>query len=379
MKHSLRKILSLCLILTLAASLFTGCAGGGNSKKEKRELSVFNWGDYLDMSVLDQFEKETGIHIVYSVYETNEEMYLKLSSGGSNYDVLFPSEYMIERLIKENRLAKLDFSRIPNYGLLSDVFKGMAYDPNNEYAVPYTWGTLGILYNDQMVDEVPTWETLWNEKYKGEIIMSDSVRDAFTPALKMLGYSCNEKDPAHLNEAKELLLQQAPLVYGYYVDEARDQMAMENAALAVVFSGDALEAAGLNEHMAYVVPEYSNLWVDSMVVPASAEHKDEAMEFINFMCRTDIVLKNMLELGYSTPSQDALKYLDPEQTDAAALSKLLDCTEEYAQEVLDEELLTNEILFPDESVYANCEIYLDLGEANAIYDALWTEIKASIR
>ena len=199
------------------------------------------------------------------------------------------------------------------------------------------------------------------------------------PALKMLGYSCNEKDPAHLNEAKELLLQQAPLVYGYYVDEARDQMAMENAALAVVFSGDALEAAGLNEHMAYVVPEYSNLWVDSMVVPASAEHKDEAMEFINFMCRTDIVLKNMLELGYSTPSQDALKYLDPEQTDAAALSKLLDCTEEYAQEVLDEELLTNEILFPDESVYANCEIYLDLGEANAIYDALWTEIKASIR
>ena len=178
MKHSLRKILSLCLVLALAASLFTGCAGGGNSKREKRELSVFNWGDYLDMSVLDQFEKETGIHIVYSVYETNEEMYLKLSSGGSNYDVLFPSEYMIERLIKENRLAKLDFSRIPNYGLLSDVFKGMAYDPNNEYAVPYTWGTLGILYNDQMVDEVPTWETLWNEKYKGEIIMSDSVRDA---------------------------------------------------------------------------------------------------------------------------------------------------------------------------------------------------------
>lgn len=369
------KKISILLILFLLPCLVSGC---GSESSSKRILSVFNWGEYIDMDVLTQFEEETGIHVVYSLFETNEEMYLKLTSGGSNYDLLFPSDYMIERLIKENRLAKIHFENIPNYALISDYYKNQAFDPNNEYSVPYMWGTLGILYNTTMVNEVPDWDTLWDSRYSNDIIMSDSVRDSFTPALKRLGYSCNETDSGHLREAMQSLLAQSSLVYGYYVDQTKDQMASENAALGLVYSGDALTAISLNENLAYTVPSNSNLWFDSMVIPANAQHKEEAEEFINFLCRSDIAIKNMWEIGYSTPSEDALRYLDPERTDATELAELLGWSEEEAQEILDECLLENEIMFPDESVYANCEVFLDLGDANAVYDALWTELKASI-
>ncbi|MBQ7916029.1 MAG: ABC transporter substrate-binding protein [Firmicutes bacterium] len=373
----MKKFFVLLLASLLLCCSLSGCSEGG-SVSEKRTLSVFNWGEYIDMSVIEQFEEETGIDVVYSLYETNEEMYLKLSSGGSNYDVLFPSDYMIERLINEDRLAKINFDNVPNYELIGDQFKNLAYDPNNEYSVPYMWGTLGILYNTTMVDEEPDWDTLWDPQYAGNIIMSDSVRDTFTPALKRLGYSCNETDEAHLREALTSLIDQADLVYGYYVDQSKDQMATENAALALIYAGDAQTAIELNENLAFTIPTYSNLFFDAMVIPANAQNKDEAEEFINFMCRTDIAIKNLWEIWYSTPHEALTPYLDPEQTDAATLAEFLGWDEEEAQELLDCELLENEIMFPDPSAYEHCEVFLDLGEANALYDALWTEMKASI-
>lgn len=363
----------------LALLLFCLSLGGCSETASKRQVSVFNWGEYIDPAVLTQFEEETGIHVVYSLFETNEEMYLKLTSGGNNYDVLFPSDYMIERLIREDRLAKLNYENIPNYALISEHYKNLAFDPNNEYSVPYMWGTLGIIYNTELVEGVPDWDTLWDPQYAGEIIMSDSVRDSFTPALRRLGFSCNETREEPLRQAMESLLAQSPLVYGYYVDQTKDQMAAENAKLALAYSGDALTAISMNEKLDYTVPENSNLWFDSIVVPANAQNKEEAEEFINFLCRSDIAIKNMWEIGYSTPSEDALKYLDPEQTDAASLAEFLGWDADEAQEILDEGLLENPIMFPEESVYHNCEVFLDLGSANALYDMLWTELKASIR
>ncbi len=369
----IRKFCRVLPFFCAALLLLSGCRS-----TEQRTLSVFNWGEYIDMDVIDQFEEETGIKVIYSLFETNEEMYLKLTSGGSNYDLLVPSDYMIERLIKEDRLAKLDFNNIPNYVLISSHYKNLDFDPDNEYSVPYMWGTLGILYNTRTVSEIPTWDSLWDSRYADAIIMSDSVRDSFTPALKRLGYSCNETNAEHLREALASLLAQSPLVYGYYVDQTKDQMAAENADLALVYSGDALTAMSMNEDLAYTVPSNSNLWFDSLVVPANALHKEEAEMFINFLCRSDIAIKNMWEIGYSTPSEDALQYLDPEQTSAEELASLLDWDLEDAQEILDENLLDNEVMFPEESVYGDCEVFLDLGSANALYDALWTELKASI-
>ncbi len=369
----IRKFCRVLPLFCAALLLLSGC-----QSSEQRTLSVFNWGEYIDMDVIDQFEEETGIKVIYSLFETNEEMYLKLTSGGSNYDLLVPSDYMIERLIKEGRLAKLDFNNIPNYALISSHYKNLDFDPDNEYSVPYMWGTLGILYNTRTVSEIPTWDSLWDSRYADAIIMSDSVRDSFTPALKRLGYSCNETDAGHLREALSSLLTQSPLVYGYYVDQTKDQMAAENADLALVYSGDALTAMSMNEDLAYTVPSNSNLWFDSLVIPANALHKEEAEMFINFLCRSDIAIKNMWEIGYSTPSEDALQYLDPEQTSAEELASLLDWELEDAQEILDEALLDNEVMFPEEAVYSDCEVFLDLGNANALYDALWTELKASI-
>ena len=250
-----RKMAAIFLILVMIFSL-AACGGGGGGQKVSTTINVFNWGDYIDESVLTDFEKEYGIKVNYDYFATNEEMYVKLKSGGTDYDVLFPSDYMIARLIKEDMLHKLDFNNIPNIEHIDDRFKNLDYDPNNEYSVPYMWGTVGIAYNTTMVDEpVDSWNILWDPKYEGNILMMDSQRDSIAVALKKLGYSLNSRNEAELEQAKEELIKQKPLVLSYVGDEVKDKMIGGEAALAVVYSGEVIAIRWENPDIAYSIPK----------------------------------------------------------------------------------------------------------------------------
>lgn len=345
----MKKNISLLITLIVAISLFAGC-----KKDDTVTLNVYNWGDYIDESVLKTFTDETGIKINYNYFDSNEGMYAKLKSGATAYDVLFPSDYMIQKLIQEDMLLKIDFDNVPNYKYIDDNFKNLAYDANNEYSIPYMWGTVGILYNEEMVDEtVDSWDILWNEKYKQSIVMQDSVRDAFAVALKKLNYSLNSTNESELEEAKQLLINQKPLVNGYVNDQVKDKMVGNEAALAVIYSGDGIVTNKLNNSLKYVVPkEGSNLWFDAMCIPKTSKHKKEAEMFLNFLCREDIALANVNVIGYSTPHVGAKK-------------------------LLPEELLNNDASYPSDEVLKRCEVFIDLGpEVTKMYNDKWTEVKS---
>lgn len=326
----------------------------GCSNQDQTVLNVYNWGDYIDESVIDEFEKEFNIKINYEDFATNEEMYVKIKSGGTDYDVAFPSDYMIEKMIREDLLLKLDMNNIPNYKHIDERFKNLDFDPNNEYSVPYMWGTVGILYNQKVVNEsVDSWDILWDKKYEGQILMLDSQRDSIAVALKKLGYSMNSRNLGELEEAKAELIKQKPLLLAYVGDEVKDMMIGEEAALAVVWSGDAVYMMEENEDLRYVVPkEGSNYWFDNMVIPATSNNKKEAEMFIDFMTRPEIALKNTEYIGYSTTNTETMKLLDPE-------------------------VVNNEVAYPDDEVLDNCEVFLDPAEFIKEYDRIWTEIKAN--
>jgi len=338
-------ILTLCISLALVAS---SCG-----KSSKTTLYVYNWGDYIGEGIIERFEKEYDIKVVYETFATNEDMYVKLKSGGGNYDVVIPSEYMIDRMIKEDMLHKINFDNIPNYKYIDDKFKNLAYDPNNEYSVPYMWGTLGLMYNKKMVTEpVDSWSILWDEKYKNQILMLDSQRDSIGVALKLLGYSLNSTNPDELEEAKNLLIKQKPLVLSYVGDDVKDKMIAEEAALAVVWSGDAVTMKRENPNLEYVLPkEGGNLWFDAMVIPKTSKNKEAAELFINFMCDPEISLINVDYIGYSTPNAETMK-------------------------MLDEETLNDKTAYPPDEDLANCEVFEDIGENLKLYDRIWTEFKA---
>lgn len=337
------------LVLGISGLIFTGC--GENT--DRITINVYNWGDYIDEDVIRDFEDKYDIRVNYDQFATNEEMYVKIKSGSSKYDVLFPSDYMIERMIEEDLLQRIDMDNIPNYKYIKPQFKDLDFDPNNEYSIPYFWGTMGILYNKTMVDEeVDSWSILWDEKYEDEIFMLDSQRDSIGITLKMLNYSLNTVDEEELEEAKDALIAQRPLVLAYVIDEVTDKMVAGEGALAVVWSGDAVAAMKQNPDLDYVIPkEGSNLWFDSMVIPKNSEHKDEAELFINYMCETDIAYKNTDYVGYSTPHIEARKKLDPHIRDS-------------------------EVAYPDIEALDNCEIFHHLREYLKLYDRIWTDITA---
>lgn len=337
-------IISFIIIMNI---LVTSCRG------EKVTLNIYNWGDYIEPSVIKDFEKEYNVKVNYTTFATNEEMYVKLKSGGTSYDVAFPSDYMTEKMRKEDMLFKIDASQIPNYEYIDEKFKNLDYDPKNEYSVPYMWGTFGIIYNKKMVKEpVDSWDILWKEGYKGQILMLDSQRDSIAVALKKLGYSINSRNKKELEEAKTELLKQKPLVLAYVGDEVKDMMVGEEAALAVVWSGDAVAMMEENENLEYVIPkEGGNLWFDSMIIPKTSKHPKEAQAFINFMCRPDVGLRNTKYIGYSTPNKGAFKKLPGDwQNDRVA--------------------------YPSDKELSNCEIFNDLGSFVIEYDRIWTEIIA---
>lgn len=338
--------------------------GGGfyyakeNDVMNGEKLVVYNWGEYIDPEVLTMFEEETGIDIVYEEFETNEILYPKISSGAIAYDVICPSDYMIQRMIENDLLSEINFDNIPNLKNIGKQYleQSRQFDPENKYSVPYCWGTVGILYNKMMVDEpVDSWSILWDPKYKDNILMQDSVRDAFGVTLKYLGYSLNSTDLDELTEAKNLLIEQKPLVQAYVIDQVRDKMIGNEAALGVIYSGEAIYTQKENPNLEYVIPkEGSNIWIDSWVIPKNAEHKENAEKFINFLCRPDIALMNFEYITYSTPNEAARELIE------------------------DKSIRNSEIAFPDLSKYDNLETFQYLGtEADQVYGDLWNKVKSS--
>ena len=343
----------ICAVFVFGGFYYAQESNMMNSEK----VVVYNWGEYLDPEVLTLFEQETGIDVVYEEFETNEILYPKISSGAIAYDVICPSDYMIQRMIENGLLAEINFDNIPNVKNIGKDYmeQSRQFDPENKYSVPYCWGNVGILYNKTMVDEpITSWSVLWDEKYKDNILMQDSVRDAFGVTLKYLGYSLNSTDLDELTEARDLLIKQKPLVQAYVIDQVRDKMIGNEAAIGVIYSGEAIYTQMENPDLEYVIPEEgSNIWIDSWVIPKNAENKENAEKFINFLCRPEIALMNFEYITYSTPNSEARKLIE------------------------DEAIRNSEIAFPDLSKYDNLETFQYLGtEADQTYGELWNQVKS---
>ena len=350
-----RRILPIAMVLVIGGGgIYYGSqnASAGGSQ----QLIVYNWGEYMDSDVIDIFEEETGIKVVYDEFETNEIMYPKVEAGSSAYDVVCPSDYMVQKMIENDLIQELDYDKIPNAkeNIGAQYYEqAAAYDPGNKYCVPYCWGTVGIIYNKTMVDTPPTkWADLWDEKYADNILMMDSIKDSFMVALKKNGFSSNSLDESELQIATDDLIAQKPLVQAYVVDQVRDKMIGGEAAIGVMFSGDAIYVIGENPDLDYVIPEEgTNVWIDGWVIP---KNKENAEKFIDFMCRPDVALKNFEYITYGTPNTAARELIE------------------------DEDLKNSPIAFPDLTQYNNLETFLYLGEdGEELFNKYWKEVMSN--
>ena len=321
----MKKGISVILAVLLAVSCLVGLSGCGSSKKTT--LYVYNWGQYISegddgsLDVIAAFEEAyPNIRVQYSTYDSNEIMYSKLANGGITVDVIIPSDYMIGRMVQEGMLEELNFDNIPNYQYIDDSFKNTSYDPENKYSVPYTWGTVGIIYNTKYVDEadVTGWELLWNEKYAGKILMFDNSRDAFGIAEYLLGYDVNTTDETELQACAAKLAEQKPVVQQYVMDQIFDAMENEEAWIAPYYAGDYLTMVEENPDLAFYRPTAQgyNMFIDAMCIPTCCQEKEAAEAFINFLCSPEISSANMEFLGYSVPSTAAKELMDPEVADS---------------------------------------------------------------
>ena len=323
------------------------------------EITVYNWGQYISdgtddsLDVIKAFEEETGIKVNYLTFDSNESMYTKLKTGGTTFDVIIPSDYMIAKLISEDMLEPLDFASIPNYEYIDEAFRNQAYDPENTYSVPYTWGTVGLIYNKNYVsdEDAESWSCLWNSKYQGKLLMFDNPRDAFAIAESMLGYSFNTEDEQELKNCADLLATQSPVLQGYVMDQIFDRMERGEAWAAPYYAGDYLTMVEENPDLGFSHPkEGFNIFIDAMCIPKGCQNKEGAEAFINFLCRPDIAQKNCEAIWYSTPNTEAIKLMGEEYT-------------------------SNTTMNPSAEDVANCEYFHDIQDFIAIYNALWQEVK----
>ena len=365
----MKKLLLFASALTIPCLLLAGCGSSSASSQgkeggdEDNKLYVYNWGEYIDESVIDEFEKETGIEVVYDMYETNEEMFPVIEAGGIAYDAVCPSDFMIQKMREHDLLAEINFDNVPNLKEIDPLYLELAksFDPENKYAVPYTWGTIGILYNKERLEELgvepPTkWSDLWDERLDGEILMHDNIRSAFMTGLKKNGYSMNSTNPDEITKAKDDLIAQKPLVQAYVVDQVRDKMIGGEAAVGVIYSGEMLyiqNEANAADNLIYVIPEEgTDLFIDCWVIPKNAKHKENAEKWIDFLCRPEIAKKNFEYITYSTPNKGAF-------------------------DLLDEDLQNNKAIFPDVDSLKNCEVLKYLGdEVDDLYNEAWKEVKS---
>lgn len=321
-------------------------------------LNVYNWGEYISdgtdgsLDIIEEFENISCITVNYTLFDTNEDMYAKLAHGGSQYDIIIPSDYMIARLIDEDMLEKIDYNNIPNIKYIDDKYRYTDFDPNAEYSVPYTWGMVGLVYNTKYVtaEEASSWDVLWNEKFKGKVLMFGNSRDAFAIALKKLGYSLNTENLDEITEASEALTAQKEVNQAYAMDQTFDKMANENAYAAPYYAGDCLTMMERNSDLAFSYPkEGVNRFIDSICIPKGTQNKQAAEAFINFLCETEVAVANCEYISYFTP-----------HTVAA------------------EQLGVDERIYPSDEVISNSETFVMLGdEANALMEDLWLKIRST--
>ena len=346
------KKFSLILALVLAWTLMPFAAGA----LAETTLTVYNWYDYIDESVLEDFENETGIKVDYVMFTTVEEMYVKMTTGGGKYDIIVPSDYIIERLIKDDMLAPMDFDKMPNAknNLLANMWNA-DYDLGNQYSVPYMWGTVGILYNTEYVDgEITSWASIFDPQYQRDVFMLDSIRDTMGVTLKYLGYNLNERSEEALAQVRDLLIKQKTdgIVQGYLVDEVKDKMVGGEAAMAVMWSGDAMYAIEDNDSLVYVVPEEgSNVWIDALCIPKDSQNYEAALKFIDFLCREDIAQRNYDYIHYCSPIRQVV-------------------------ESLDEEEAANPAVNPSQEIIARCDFFHDIMDYMDVYNKYWMEIRS---
>lgn len=349
MKKSI-KISALVFSLILAFGLFAGC-----QKSDKKTINVLNYGENIADGIIKEFEEKYNVKVNYKTFDEMETMYIEVSSGKTNWDAVLVADYMADRMIQEGLLQKIDKDKIPNLAEMNENDMGKPYDPNNEYTVPYMNGTVGIIYNKDLVDEpVDSWDIMWNEKYKKQIFVLDAQRDAIGMALKKLGYSLNSTNEKELEEAKQLLIKQKPLVLKYGADEVKDLMTSGEAAIAMIWSGEGLTLADENENLEYVIPkEGANYWLDSWAIPTNANDKSTAEEFINFVSSKDNAYKIAEEIGYTTPNKLAM--------------------EEQPIEVKN-----NEGAYMPKDVMDRCEIYQYLPQDKLkLYEEVWNAVKTA--
>ena len=351
------KFISLLCVTSLVIGCMCSFTGCGSDAESTDTLIVLNYGKYIDADVLKRFQEETGITVKYEEYESVEDMYAKYKAGSINYDVICTSDYMIETLRQEGELIPIDYNSLENYENIDETIieASAAFDPNHKYTVPYFYGTVGILYNTNMVDEetVSSWDSLWDPDYKNQIVMINSQRDAFMVALEKLGYDINTTDKDQLDEAYDLLCQEKKYVYAYLQDETYECMISEDAAMAVCYSGEAAMGMEYNENLAYIVPEEGgNLWIDSWFVPRTCKHYDAAMKWIDFMCEEEAATVNFEYVWYATPNTKVASHED-------------------------EETLADETVFPSQETLDRCVLYEAYDSDTLDYTTtLWKKLKA---
>ena len=367
----MKKIISvfLCVLLILSSLVFGVSADDAYAydeeyyskfKDDNLTLYVYNWGEYIadgsdeTMDVIKEFEELTGIRVEYTTFDTNEGLYSKLQSGSAYYDIIIPSDYMISRMAQNGMLEKLNYANIPNFEKYIDAsFKNPDYDSAQEYSVPYTWGTVGLIYNTKYITEtVDSWDILWDEQYSGKILMFSNSRDAFAIALKRLGYSMNTENPDEIREAAELLKEQKDVVQAYVMDQIFDKMSEENAWIAPYYAGDYITMSETNEDLAFVFPkEGFNQFVDAMCIPKGCVNQEAAEMFINFMCEPRVSAENCGYIGYSTPIS-------------------------ASKELMDEDIVSNEVAYPSAEILENSETFRNLSDdTNKLLDDLWIEVR----
>ena len=331
-------------------------------KGEGAYLNVYNWGLYISdgsnesVDVISAFEELTGIKVNYTTFDTNESMYAKLKGGGANYDLIFPSDYMIGKMMNEGMLLPLNKENIPNLANIGPEYLDKVYDPGNVYSVPYTWGTVGITYNKEMVDEADlaqSWELLWNPKYAGQILQFNISRDCFAIALKIMGRSMNPSSTQDIEDALVKLQEQKPLVQAYVMDEVFDKMEGGEAAIAPYFAGDGLTMTADNPNLGmFIPPEGTIQYVDAMCIPDSSQNPEAAEMFINYLCEVDVALQNALFIQYTSPVSAVRELLPPE-------------------------LAESELMYPDPEIIARSEYMTVLpDDVNSAMDMAWSELKS---
>jgi spermidine/putrescine transport system substrate-binding protein len=343
----MKKLASLLIAALLAITLVSAAGAEG-------VVRVFNWEDYIDEEMIALFEEETGIKVDYMRFTLNEDMMVQVRNSPGYFDVVFPSDYAIERMIAEDLLQPIDYSLVPNAVNVLEWLQNPDYDPGQQHSVPYMWGTVGILYDTTRVKgSIDSWGVLFEDTYKGEVFMLDSPRDALGVALKYLGYSVNSKNPLEIQAAANLLIKQKQdgIVKAYQVDETKDKMVAGEGILALMWSGDAQYAISLNPDLAYVVPkEGSNVWVDGMVIPRGAKNVENAHAFINFLSRPDVAQANCEYIEYSSPNAKAI-------------------------ELMGEDYTGNPNLNPSQETIDNCEFFHDNADVKVLYDTFWGQVK----